>query len=59
MIRMNEVAKFLHHHISPEKVFPGTVQKCVYDFFNGKSEAEAQRYIDLCRQMERFGEKSE
>lgn len=28
---------------------PGEVPKCVVDFFAGKSEAEAQKYITLCQ----------
>lgn len=39
-------------------IFPdmitGTVSKTVVDFFNGKSEAEIQKYIALCRQAEAF-----
>ena len=27
---------------------PREIPKCVIDFFAGKSEAEAQKYIDLC-----------
>ena len=29
-----------------------TVPKCVVDFFANKSEADAQKYIDLCRNAE-------
>lgn len=39
-------------------VFPhmvsGAVSKTVVDFFAGKSEAEIQKYIALCRQAEAF-----
>lgn len=32
----------------------GTVSKTVVDFFAGKSEAEVQKYISLCQQLEEF-----
>lgn len=39
-------------------VFPdmvtGTISKTVVDFFAGKSEAEIQKYIALCKQAETF-----
>lgn len=39
-------------------VFPeittGTISKTVIDFFSGKSEAEIQKYISLCQQVEHF-----
>ena len=39
-------------------IFPdmvtGTVSKTVIDFFAGKSEAEIQKYIALCKQAEAF-----
>ena len=39
-------------------IFPdivnGTVSKTVVDFFAGKSEAEIQKYIALCKQAEAF-----
>ena len=39
-------------------VFPdtatATVSKTVTDFFAGKSEAEIQKYISLCRQADAF-----
>lgn len=39
-------------------IFPdmvtGTVSKTVVDFFAGKSEAEIQKYIALCKQAETF-----
>lgn len=39
-------------------IFPdmvtGTVSKTVIDFFAGKSEAEIQKYIALCKQAETF-----
>ena len=31
-----------------------TVPKCVVDFFANKSEADAQKYIDLCRSSEKL-----
>ncbi len=31
---------------------PQEIPKCVSDYFAGKSEAEAQRYIALCRNAE-------
>lgn len=31
-----------------------TVPKCVVDFFANKSEADAQKYIDLCRSVEKL-----
>lgn len=30
------------------------VPKCVADFFAGKSEAEAQKYIDLCQSADKL-----
>lgn len=33
---------------------PQTVAKCVADFFAGKSEAESQRYIDLCMSADKL-----
>ena len=39
--------------IFPEMV-TGTVSKTVIDFFAGKSEAEIQKYIALCKQAETF-----
>lgn len=39
-------------------IFPdmvaGTVSKTVVDFFAGKSEAEIEKYIALCKQAETF-----
>lgn len=31
-----------------------SVPKCVADFFAGKSEAEAQKYIDLCQSADKL-----
>ena len=31
-----------------------TVPKCVADFFSGKNEAEAQKYIDLCQSADKL-----
>lgn len=31
-----------------------TVPKCVVDFFANKSEADAQKYIDLCRSAKKL-----
>lgn len=39
--------------IFPEMVNK-TVSKTVVDFFTGKSEAEIEKYITLCRQAEAF-----
>ena len=39
--------------IFPEMVNK-TVSKTVVDFFTGKSEAEIEKYIALCRQAEAF-----
>ena len=36
------------------KELTGTVSKTVVDFFAGKSEAEIQKYIALCKQAETF-----
>ena len=47
----------LNSVISPDTVLPGTIPKSVQDFFDGKSEAEAQRYITLCEQAEIFSKK--
>lgn len=38
--------------VSPEAISPNGVPKCVYDYFKGKTEAEAQKLIDLCRFIE-------
>ena len=40
--------------ISPNKAFPGAVSPSVLDFFAGKSEAEVQQYLALCRQADSF-----
>ena len=33
---------------------PQTVAKCVSDFFAGKSDAESQKYIDLCMSADKL-----
>ena len=33
---------------------PQTVAKCVADFFTGKSDAESQKYIDLCMSADKL-----
>ncbi|MFQ9007612.1 MAG: hypothetical protein ACLR58_15035, partial [Eubacteriales bacterium] len=33
---------------------PQTVAKCAVDYFAGKSEAESQRYIDLCMSADKL-----
>ena len=33
---------------------PQTVAKCVVDYFAGKSEAESQKYIDLCMSADKL-----
>ena len=33
---------------------PQTVAKCVIDYFAGKSEAEPQKYIDLCMSADKL-----
>ncbi|MGN8969371.1 helix-turn-helix domain-containing protein [Intestinimonas sp. HCP28S3_D6] len=38
--------------IFPETTSPNQLPKCVYDYFKDKTEAEAQKLIDLCRQIE-------
>lgn len=35
-----------------ETAAPNAVPKCVYDFFHGKTEKEAQQFIDLCKSIE-------
>lgn len=40
--------------ISPNKATPGSVSLSVLDFFAGKSEAEVQQYLTLCRQADSF-----
>lgn len=40
--------------VFPDTVSPNGIPKCVYDFFKDKTEAEAQKYIDLCKQADTF-----
>ena len=35
-----------------DRTSPNGVPMCVYDYFKGKTEAQAQRYIDLCKQAD-------
>ena len=42
--------------VFPDMVSPNGIPKCVHDFFKDKTEAEAQRYIDLCKQADTFRE---
>lgn len=44
--------------VFPDMVSPNGMPKCVYDFFRDKTEAEAQKYIDLCKQADIFRESS-
>ncbi|MDD3393908.1 MAG: helix-turn-helix transcriptional regulator [Anaerotignum sp.] len=37
-----------------DAVSPNCIPKCVYDFFEDKTEAEAQKYIALCQQADTF-----
>lgn len=37
-----------------DAVSPNDIPKCVCDFFKDKTEAEAQMYIDLCKQADAF-----
>ena len=36
-------------------VSPNAIPKCVYDYFKDKTEAEAQKLVDLCRNAEALG----
>lgn len=38
--------------IFPETASPNELPKCVYDYFKDKTEAEAQKLVGLCRQIE-------
>jgi len=38
--------------VFPETSSPNTVPKCVYEFFKNKSETDAQKFIDLCKNAE-------
>ena len=38
--------------IFPETTSPNSVPKCVYDFFKGKTDLEAQKLIELCKNIE-------
>ncbi|MDO4563935.1 MAG: helix-turn-helix transcriptional regulator [Clostridia bacterium] len=40
--------------VFPDTVSPNGIPKCAYDFFKDKTEAEAQMYIDLCKQADAF-----
>ena len=42
--------------VFPDTVSPNGIPKCVYDFFKDKTEAEAQKYIELCKQADTFKE---
>ena len=42
--------------VFPDTAAPNAVQKCVYDFFHGKTEKEAQRYIAICSSTEALNE---
>lgn len=45
--------------IFPETTAPNAVAKCVYDFFNGKTEKESQQYIALCKSIEAISKSKE
>ncbi len=34
--------------VFPEGISTNAISKCVYDFFGGKTESEAEKYIALC-----------
>jgi transcriptional regulator with XRE-family HTH domain len=38
--------------IFPDTTSPNVVPKCVYDFFKDKTDAEAQRYISICKTID-------
>lgn len=38
--------------VFPETTSPNSVPKCVYDFFKGKTDSEAQKLIELCKNIE-------
>ena len=38
--------------VFPETATPNAVPKCVYDFFRGKTESEAEKLIDICRRID-------
>lgn len=42
--------------VFPQTAAPNSVPKCVHDFFQGKTELEAQKYIDLCKCAEALKE---
>lgn len=42
--------------VFPDMVSPNGIPKCVYDFFKDKTESDAQKYIDLCKQAVAFRE---
>ena len=44
----------LNSIVFPDAVLPDTVSKSVLDFFAGKSETEAEKYIALCEQANKF-----
>ena len=47
----------LNSIVFPDTVSSDSVSKSVLDFFSTKSEVEAQKYIDLCEQADKFSEK--
>ncbi len=44
--------------VFPDTISPNGTPKCVCDFFKDKTEAEVQKYIDLCKQADTFKEES-
>ena len=38
--------------VFPETATPNAVPKCVYDFFRGKTESEAEKLIDICQRID-------
>lgn len=38
--------------VFPESISPNELPKCVVDFFSAKTEAEAEKFIALCKKAE-------
>ena len=53
-ITQRELAERLLDGIVFHDRAPQTVAKCVVDYFAGKSEAESQKYIDLCMSADKL-----
>ena len=41
--------------IFPDTASPNNIPKCVFEFFEDKSEHESQKYIDLCHDAKSLG----